>query len=250
MNKFPAILTATLMLGACVGSLGSPVRSDGDRLDACTAEESPFAIVPPSKWIETYHETVDDVIESHLESLQDINTAALRCTAGDYASLVEPTAALRDLAASLPAWNSDARKKALSEAEIGPVLLEYLRIYECALNERRNFLNILIPKEWYGSGSSASSEKLTRDVANKSAAEQQRMIDHELLLARPTLDRTLQILGGYDRLRPLSLDVECLKRTSLDIRNLLGLVSQASACLPRIRDARGSLRDLPDLPTP
>ncbi len=249
MNKFPALLTAALLLGSCAGSLGQAVDADTGRLDACTAEGSPFETLPFSEWIKTYHETVDDVVESHVESLRDINTTQLQCTADDYASLVKPTDALFSLAASLPAWESEVRKKALSETEIGPVLLEYVRVYECALNERRNYLSIIIPKEWRNDPAT-SSDPLSWLDADRSATEQQRMIDHELLLARPALDRTLLMLGGYDRLRPLSLDIECLKRTSLDIRNILGLVSQATACLPRIRDARGSLRDLPDLPTP
>lgn len=245
MNKFPVLLSAVLLLGACSGSLGNRVNTNADRLAACTAEGTPFETLPFSQWIDTYHETVDDVVESHLESIRDINTTPLQCTAGDYATLVKPTDALRSLAVTLPPWQSDERKKALSETEIGPVLLEYLRTYECALNERRTYLSITIPKEWR---TTDPGKVLTQIAYSKTEAEQQRMIDHELVLARTALDRTLLITGGYDRLRPLSLDIECLKRTSLDIRNLLGLVSQTSACLPRIRDARGSLRDLPDLP--
>ena len=45
-----------------------------------------------------------------------------------------------------------------------------------------------------------------------------------------------------DRLRALESGMECLARTSLDIRNALGLAAETAACLPRAWDARTSLR--------
>ena len=130
--------------------------------------------------------------------------------------------------------------------DVGPVLLEYLRTYECALNERKNFIGIIVPKENASNAGQNVSVSMDRILYNDTTDEQRSTIDHELAVSRATLNRTLTIIGGEDRLRPLSLDIECLKRVSLDIRNITGLISQASACLPRIRDARGSLRDLPD----
>ena len=67
----------------------------------------------------------------------------------------------------------------------------------------------------------------------------------EVALARPTLHRTLSLIGGIDRLRPVDSSFECLQRASLDIRNILGLTAEVTSCLPRILDTRGSLRDLP-----
>ncbi len=68
--------------------------------------------------------------------------------------------------------------------------------------------------------------------------------------ARPTLERTLSIIGGLDRLNLLKLDIECLRRASLDLRNTLGLVAEAASCMPRSWDVRGSLRDMATPPPP
>jgi len=251
MNKLPVILTATLLLSACSGIITTPMeKREGDRLAACTKEGTPFETLAFDEWADTYHETVAEVVEAHMDSLRSTNTAKLQCTAEDYVSMVKPTDELRELAESLPPWQTDAARDNLSETDIGPVLLEYLRTYECSLSERRNFLSIILPREWRQSSSSKANTALGNLELSKSTVEGQRAIDYQLLLSRPALDRTLLIVGGHDRLRPLSLDIECLKRVSLDIRNIMGLVSQTSACMPRIRDARGSMRDLPDLDTP
>jgi hypothetical protein len=80
---------------------------------------------------------------------------------------------------------------------------------------------------------------------NDATASDAQLIAKERRIARPVLQRTLQLIGGMDRLEPLGVDIECLKRTSLDIRNSLGLISQAASCLTRIEDTQGSLRDQP-----
>ena len=131
-----------------------------------------------------------------------------------------------ELAALLPPWKESSRLAHLSEMDIGPVLLEYLRTYECSLSERDNLLFIIVPREH-------GTDSMERGLYQDTVAEQSELITHERSIARATLDRTLLILGGLDRLTPLGADIECLKRTSLDIRNSLGLVSQAAACLPR-----------------
>lgn len=232
------LLAGCTVLGAC-GIVTTPnTGTDLQALAACTGSGSMFDHISFDDWPKTYHSTVANVIEAHMDSLKDATKLQLQCTAPDYASMVKPTQDLRDLAGQLPPWQDSQKLQSLSEADIGPVLLEYLRVYECALNERNNFKMIKIQQEKNGGNDFTNATEASREEG---------IIDHELAIARPALDRTLQIVGGADRLRPLALDIECLKRTSLDIRNILGLVSQVSACLPRVRDARGSLRDLPDL---
>lgn len=207
-----------------------------------------FATDPFDSWPQMYHSTVASVVDAHIKSLQDTTTLPLECSATDYSSVIKPTAALRNLAQTLPPWKDAEKLQKLSEMDIGPVLLEYVRIYECALSERRNTLDIQILKDFANNSSSSSANGLSmeRDDMNTKDTEERLKIAKEIAVARPALDRTLMIIGGEDRLHPLSIDIECLKRTSLDIRNILGLVSQASACLPRIRDARGSMQDIPN----
>lgn len=233
-------LITCLFLSACDVLSVPGIGPDNQALAPCTGDTSPFSSLPFNQWSSKYHTTVAQVIEAHIQSLTGTNTAKIICTAPDYASMVQPTDQLKTLAGLLAPWKDPAKLQALSETELGPVLLEYVRVYECALNERKNFLDVILPKEMNSTDT---------NVVYPEKATEKAIIDHESALARPALDATLAILSGQDRLRPLALDIECLKRTSLDIRNILGLISQASMCLPRVRDARGSLRDLPDLPT-
>lgn len=246
-----ALLCAAAALTSCSLLLGSgDVGEETNHLAPCTASGSVFATLPFDQWPTTYHDTVNGVIEAHLNALTQLNTLKLQCTASDYAGMAAPTDALARLAATLPPWKHLKSPQTLSEAEIGPVLLEYLRIYECALNERNNFISLVVQRDYQSSMSAAGVKpipSMQRIPYNEAKAADEAVISRELTVARATLDRTLLVVGGEDRLRPLSLDIECLKRTSLDIRNILGLVSQASACLPRLRDARGSVRDLPPL---
>jgi hypothetical protein len=41
------------------------------------------------------------------------------------------------------------------------------------------------------------------------------------------------------------VDFECVRRASLDLRNVLGLLSEALSCAGRALDAKSSLRDPP-----
>ncbi len=231
-------LTLLAICGALLLSACTPVaqkrRISG--LAPCTAAGSLFGTLPFDQWTTRYHGTVNDVVEAHLASISGIASMPLECTADDYASVVPPSQPLQTLARGLPAWNTAARLDALSETDAAAVLLEFLRVYECSLNERRHYLPILATRD--------PAVLFNRGKYNKVQEEQRDAMARELDLARPALDRTLAIMAGFDQLRPLSIDLECVKRASLDVRNVLGLAAEASACLPRSWDAHGSLRDL------
>ncbi|HLD78804.1 MAG TPA: hypothetical protein VJB16_07285, partial [archaeon] len=149
----------------------------------------------------------------------------------------EPPPMLRSLAQELSPWKEGIR---LSDSDTPAVLLEYIRVFECAMRERGHSLPIKVLEE--------AQEPLNQMELSRKTTQEDAIIERELATARATLERTLTMLGGFNRLRPLALDLECLKRTSLDLRNVLGLTADTSACLPRAFDARGSLRDLPELP--
>lgn len=177
-----------------------------------------------------YHQTVNDIVNAHLEKRE------IECS--DNVKEV-PSAVLSNLAKLLPPWKDPEDMEGLAETDIGPVLLEYLRIYECTLKEERFFLP-----------SRAAKDVASRNLVNIPAwfgifADRWGRISEELFYARKSLERTLAYLGGMDRLRPVDASLECLQRSSLDIRNILGLTADASACLPRAWDARTSLRDAP-----
>jgi len=248
MNKF-AVRAG--MLSVCVLCAGCGI-SDADtgenilRLPECSGKGTAFASLQLDAARSNYHTTVAGVVDAHLSELADINTLPLQCTANDYRGLLQPSTALSALAAQLPEWGA-SRAGRLSEADIGPVLLEYLRVYECALYERERFLvpTVQDEKEKVETDEDGNETRtIDRTELVNEKDRQQKILTEELLTARPALERTIAFLGVIDRLRPLSAELECLKRASLDVRNVTGLTAEAASCMPKMWDARGSLRDL------
>lgn len=248
MNKRIAItgVFAAAVLAGC-GASEPDVGNNVLKLPGCGTNDGMFDTTLLEATIEEYHLTVAGVIDAHINDLSDINTLPLTCTANDYRGLLAPSSALESLAARLPEWGP-SRAGELSEADMGSVLLEHLRVYECALYRRSQFLEVFIIRE-RGTTGKVNGEDI-QTISSFDLSEEQRrqqsLIEHELLTARPTLERTLAFIGGIDRLRPLTAELECLKRASLDLRNSMGLMAESASCMPKIWDARGSLRDLPE----
>lgn len=235
MNKrLAAAGIAMLLLAGC--GIAEP-NADTSILDLppCTSDDTAFAKLNVDASVEAYHGAVTTVIDAHVNELENIAARPLQCTAGDYRTLLKPSKALADLALTLPEWGPD-RALELSEADMASVLLEHLRVYECSLYQRREFLAGVIARE--------TSGQLTTSDLLREETRQRSLINRELETARPALERTLAFLGGIDRLRPLAAELECLKRASLDLRNVTGLTAEAVSCMPKIWDARGSLRDI------
>lgn len=138
------------------------------------------------------------------------------------------------LARKLAPW----QKKNPTLSEAPSVLLEHLRVYECSLSEWNRFS--------FGSqvaGSSSSSVGTRIDTSFHRQAREQKLIQNELSIARPSLHRTLSYVGSALRLHPLSQNMDCLVRASADLRNVLGLAAETSMCLPRTWDVRQTLQN-------
>lgn len=250
MNKRLAaagLAIACVLLAGCGESEGQPSENIL-QLPECSGKNAIFAGKNASAARSIYHSTVAGVVAAHVSELSDLTARPLQCTANDYRELLRPSAALSALANQLPEWGP-SRAGDLSEADLGPVLLEYLRVYECSLHERERFVGIITQDE--------KGETTTDDDGNAvttidsftlsdESEKEKHVILEEYLTARPALERTLAFVGEIDRLRPLSAELECLKRASLDLRNVTGLMAESASCMPKILDARGSLRDLVD----
>lgn len=87
---------------------------------------------PLEKWADIYHESVSKVISESLEKPE------IQCTGSDYESLLRPGPELRRLAEKLPPWKDT--DVPVTRFDLARVLLENLRIYECALIEYDEFL--------------------------------------------------------------------------------------------------------------
>ncbi|TSC80514.1 MAG: hypothetical protein G01um101425_168 [Candidatus Peregrinibacteria bacterium Gr01-1014_25] len=232
-----------LLLGFCGLQYVSTVVPEGqraERLTSCTADGTPFASLEFSQWASTFHGTVDSVVAAHLKRRKSLQIP-VRCAASGVRHTELPTDELEKLARALPPWkgrsnvslfSGPSQAPDLSEDDIGPVLLEFLRTYECSMTEYQ------LEKQLQQSGESTAVFVLR-------ANSERRTMREELQVARAAVGQTLVMLGGIGRLNPLLREFLCLERASIDLRNGLGLVAEASACLPRAWDARGTVRDLP-----
>lgn len=235
-----------------------------------------------SRWTKQYHETVSEVVDEVFNGPPGPPV----CTAPSYEGLLPLSASpkLGELASSLPSWNSltwqvppagtdpedfdadpdlmNTNAGKLSQLDVGTVLLEYLRMYECALVERSLFLI----KDTYDQEKDRDKrmENLKTEVSgdvleslliflkgrplnwpmylNFFVGDRQ-IILSELTQARRSLNRTLAFLAGFNRMRPIDIELKCLQQASLDVRNGLALAADASSCLPRIWNIKDVLRD-------
>lgn len=162
---------------------------------------------------------------------------------------LDSSSALGVIAQSLPPWQDPNDFARLDRNDVGIVLLEFLRVYECALVDHNYYLVLDVIEERFRE--EAGGGPLPRVVPSFDYQElivemerRRKIILQEMTVARPALERALQIITSIARLSPLDAEMHCLQRASLDLRNGLGLASDASVCLPKGWDAKDPLRDL------
>ncbi len=192
-------------------------------------------------WAKTYHDRVRAIIDAHQAPAGE----SLSC---ENAPVRAASAPLTALAGELSPWKGGA---VATESDMGSVLLEHLRVYECSLRQRSFLLPSLISQEVaainavsnaaFGPIVGPQVSLVSLPAAYTRLAREETFIRSELELAGNALRRTLNVRAGEDRLAPLSWIMECLARASTDIANELGLMAEASACMPRTWDVNGSL---------
>ena len=229
------------------GMLVIPDKDSYPVLGKCSGKEEQqlyqvFGISTPSPdtidiWSRRYREEVSKIIGEYLEEEDKINCLeeAIDHLPGSAGGGVQ------SLAAKLPPWKEAEDLAMLARIDTGVVLLELLRTYECALVERYFFLFTDAASDLFTIG---DPEIWWWEVFQE-FGKQRRKIEKELAIARPTLNRTLSIANTSGGLRILRRNVECVKRSSIDIRNGFALGAEAAACMPRIQDAKGPFRDTP-----
>lgn len=189
-----------------------------------------------AQWPEEYHKTAGAIIEEHLQSFN----RAPQCDAQTGNDVLPGGPKLRELAGKLPGWKGTS----VAQWEMGSVLLEFLRAYECALEERLYFLHQDAYAELESKADlDAEQQDIVLSQLIDEATEEDRTIAKELATARPTLNRALAVVSGLSRLLPLHTELQCIERASIDIRNALALGAESASCLPRIWNARDPLRD-------
>lgn len=240
-----ALLAVALGMGATFESnlLGAMLKSRTTALAACEQNDVLFPEdVRPAEgktvmdeWKDRYHRRVGEVIEAHLEELRGQGS----CTDGLRSP---PSSALESLAEDLSGWRS---KGDLSEEDMAAVLIDFHQIYECSLQARSFALTSKVGEDMVSADNGLFVDVKTLWTA---VDRERKAIEDELVLSRGALRRALQYLSGRGRLHPLENSLLCFERATLDIRNVLSLAAEASSCLPRVWDARTSLRTLPQTP--
>ena len=226
-----AIALAALLLTRCMAP-EIDERSRVERLSTCQLKGTVFASLPFAQWAEHYHSTVKEVIDADVHAL-----AAGTCTEADTSGEPSTTKELYDLASTLEPWKVPSRLSALSESDLGAVLLEFNRVYGCAMTDYKENIIPFNPSP-LAEGDQAKSVEQNAMEGN--------IITRELATAPASLTRTLLALGTINRLRPLLASTGCLSRVSLDLRNEMGLIAEAMSCVGKFRNSRTSLRDLSD----
>jgi hypothetical protein len=212
----------------------------------------PRTPIPYTEWATRYHSDIDSILESFIGKEAEGNFAQREppggqglCSGSQAASTTPAPPLLGDIAKKLEPWMKN--ETVFGQSDTTPVLLEYLRVYECSLAERSTSLPIEIWREETRSRELLPGGLLANPLAfNKIFEEwykQSSKIQLELKVARPTLERVLGFMGTVQMSRVLAQDTNCLQRASLDIRNSLGLSADTAACMPRIWNAKDPMRD-------
>ncbi len=212
----------------------------------------PRTPIPYAQWSTIYHRDIDNILESFIGKEADGYFAQREppggrglCSGTQAASTTPAPPLLGDIAKKLEPWMEN--ETVFGQSDTTPVLLEYLRVYECSLAERTTQLPVEIWREeterraLLPGGLAANPFLFTKLF--EEWYKQNREIQIELKVARPTLERVLGFMGTVQMGRVLSQDTNCMQRASLDIRNAIGLAADTASCMPRIWNAKDPMRD-------
>jgi len=150
-TKTLSVLIIVCILGLAVGirghSLAAPPQGKPyPILEPCTRYEPLYSSLffkneKFDDWPEKYHEKVREVIEEYMQPPETIE-----CLEPNILPL-ESNSALGDIALSLPPWQDPNDFAKLDRNDVGIVLLEFLRVYECALVDHNYYLVLDVIEE-------------------------------------------------------------------------------------------------------
>ncbi len=224
---------------------GSVVR--GQQLSPCSIEGTPFASLPFDEWADTYHQTVSTVVEEFFG--QQESAEVIDCTTinqGDGSPVAVAGSALETLARTLAPW-ADGQTP-VTRLMTGDVLRTYLDAYLCSLHEQYFTLALSAQPSSSEAASTSKSQNSSLETIDLGdfadwVQEDRTLIERELKTAGPAMERTLTLMSADERTIGLKTILKCLLRSSTDLRNAFGLLSEASACVGRIWDTTAILRD-------
>ena len=124
--------------------------------------------------------------------------------------------------------------------DIAVELLEWLHTYECALKQQE----IAVSVQAGAYAGDPSDPQVNVKEQTEEQSKRSELIAQERVIARLALHRGMILMGGINRLRPLTNEIRCLTDASFKLRNVFGLLGDSLSCISRATDAFGSIRDL------
>jgi hypothetical protein len=232
---------------------GKEVRVDD--LRACTSEGTMFQdMQSATDVISLFKQNVSTVVHERQQYLE--KSSAWECDKDP------PAPKLTALAARLPGL-SIPRTNGTDSMYLAPrpigfnsfasVLGEYMREYECKLSELQQQSLALVSsgddidepctETTSSAGTSSSCPPVSGyDVFERTGAYQQRL-QEERTIARTALERTFETLRSFETNYAVAVDLVCIQRLSLDLKNEMSLLADSVSCMPKIWDAVTSLHD-------
>jgi hypothetical protein len=168
-----------------------------------------------------------------------------------------PMAKLSLLASNLPGWYfpvdtatpsgtvTGYRSRVGSFSSFSSVLAEFLREYECKLSimEDRTSEAILSGNDIDQPCTSSPCPSLSFPDFFIRPGKYKDRITADKDRARVALERTLHTMRSFEANYAAARNIWCFELASLDLRNELGLLADATSCMPKIWDAITSLHD-------
>jgi hypothetical protein len=208
----------------------------------CTSEGSPFdpeedsSMKNATKVIEKFHEEVSDVVAEHEYFLK--TPSRWKCDAKTFDELMPPSPKLQAMAKKLPGLSKNDKKAGFSS--FVPILAEYQRVYECRMLE---LTEGRIGAVLEGQDTSASSEPGSNAEVIDRATSLTALLVSERHTSRLALERTFNTFRSFELAAPMNIELNCLQREAVDLRNALSLLADTASCMPKIWDAVTSLHE-------
>ena len=222
---------------------------------ACTSEGTMFfGLVRIDDVVSTFQKEASAVTaerEKFLRSSSDWTCPLL----GDSTEPLMP--ALDTLSKKLPGWHYSypvdsgeaitvAIHKPATFETFDSVMGELLFEYECKLSEMQgNEISVIFQNGDITDPTCGDKCPATKDIPElvRRADPFYRRITDERNRARYAIERTIQSLRSFEMQYPITRDLICFARASLDLRSEMSLLADATSCMPKIWDAATSLHD-------
>lgn len=207
---------------------GSLISGPLDRFRTCTGSPL-FQDINFHDLKERYHYTMEQLVEERMRLYE--GTTLLQCDAETMDDVIPQGILAREIARALPDvpdWPT------FSYRHFELLLHEFWRTYDCHLFTLRQD-----PGAYY------EAEADTEEHFTFSEDEVTRLqrIDRERERARIAFDRLISTIRSAEEHLPLHASLRCLQRGAADVRNAVGLLSDAAQCVSaRLGQPETSLR--------